>query len=147
MVVNTWFFACLNFMMQAFGNVCWKRPFDLMKFGYMDVIFIESARNQMARNMYYAGTSTLMRCQKPVQIRMCFLSFFWLTPEAYILSMIGEEFNLWFPFAGRMHLCDFGRSIKDAPLEYQRWYEVFIVRTTRSNTLVRQNTCKVNGKM
>lgn len=50
MVVNTWFFACLNFMMQA-----------------------------------------------------------------YILSMIGEEFNLWFPFAGRMHLCDFGRSIKDCP--------------------------------
>ena len=66
MVVNTFFFACLNFMMQAFGNVCWKRPFDLMKFGYMDVIFIESARNQMARNMYYAGTSTLMRCKKPV---------------------------------------------------------------------------------
>ena len=61
--------------------------------------------------------------------------------------MIGEEFNLWFPFAGRMHLCDFGRSIKDTPLEDQRWYEVFIVRTTRSNTLVRQNKCKVNGNM
>ena len=48
-------------------------------------------------------------------IRNVFFDSFSLAPEAYILSMIGEEFNLWFPFAGRMHLCDFGRSIKDIP--------------------------------
>jgi hypothetical protein len=34
--------------------------------------------------------------------------------QAYLLSMIGEEINLWFLFAGRMLLCDFGRSIQDA---------------------------------
>lgn len=52
----------------------------------------------------------------PLQIQFgCVFCSSLLAPEAYILSMIGEEFNLWFPFAGRMHLCDFGRSIKDIP--------------------------------
>ena len=52
----------------------------------------------------------------PLQIQFgCLFCSSLLAPEAYILSMIGEEFNLWFPFAGRMHLCDFGRSIKDIP--------------------------------
>ena len=34
--------------------------------------------------------------------------------QAFLLSMIGEEFNMWFAFAGRMHLCDFGRSMQDS---------------------------------
>lgn len=67
------------------------------------------AMPQIARSCEWPGTLCAL------VIRTYFFCLLNFLLQAYLLSMIGTEFNLWFLFAGRMHLCDFGRSIQDCP--------------------------------
>jgi len=64
---------------------------------------------QVARSCGWPGTLVAAS----VRIYLLCLANFLL--QAYLISMIGEEQNFWYPFAGQMHLCDFGSAIQDCP--------------------------------
>ncbi|CAE7203613.1 rnf111 [Symbiodinium pilosum] len=64
---------------------------------------------QVARSCDWPGTLTAD------VIRVYFFCLVNFALQAFLLSMIGEEQHFWYPFAGQMHLCDFGASIQDCP--------------------------------
>lgn len=67
------------------------------------------AMPQIARSAGWPGTLFAL------VIRIYFFTFLNLLLQGFLLSMIGEEQLTWYPFAGQMHLCDFGASIVDCP--------------------------------
>jgi hypothetical protein len=67
------------------------------------------AMPQIARSAEWPGTLTTMA------IRSYFFLFLNIGLQAFLLSMIGEEQLVMYPFAGQMHLCDFGANIKLCP--------------------------------
>eukprot|EP00931_Biecheleriopsis_adriatica_P033987 TRINITY_DN19680_c0_g1_i1.p1 TRINITY_DN19680_c0_g1~~TRINITY_DN19680_c0_g1_i1.p1 ORF type:complete len:536 (+),score=95.18 TRINITY_DN19680_c0_g1_i1:68-1675(+) len=64
---------------------------------------------QIARSAGWPGTLMVL------VIRVYFFTLFNFLLQGFLLSMIGEEQLMWYPFAGQMHLCDFGAQIKDCP--------------------------------
>eukprot|EP00440_Ansanella_granifera_P004891 gb/GFBE01005305.1/.p1 GENE.gb/GFBE01005305.1/~~gb/GFBE01005305.1/.p1 ORF type:complete len:377 (+),score=80.92 gb/GFBE01005305.1/:1-1131(+) len=64
---------------------------------------------QIARSAGWPGTLLA------IVIRIYFFTLLNFLLQGFLLSMIGEEQLMWYPFAGQMHLCDFGASIKDCP--------------------------------
>mmetsp|Transcript_70509 Transcript_70509/g.181708 ORF Transcript_70509/g.181708 Transcript_70509/m.181708 type:complete len:546 (+) Transcript_70509:141-1778(+) len=50
-----------------------------------------------------------------LMIRAYFYLLINILLQAFLLSMIGEEQLIMYPFAGRLHLCDFGADIKHCP--------------------------------
>ncbi|CAE8601700.1 unnamed protein product, partial [Polarella glacialis] len=67
------------------------------------------AMPQIARSCGWPPTLTSM------VIRIYFFTLINLLLQGFLLSMIGTEQLVMYPFAGQMHLCDFGASIKDCP--------------------------------
>jgi len=60
---------------------------------------------QIARSTAWSGTFTALA------LRSYTLLLINIALQGFLLSMIGEEQILLYPFAGQMHLCDFGASI------------------------------------
>ncbi|CAE7593434.1 rnf111 [Symbiodinium natans] len=97
---------------------------------------------QVARSCEWPGTLIA------AVIRTYFFCLLNFTLQAFLLSMIGEEQHFWYPFGGKMHLCDFGASIQDCPgapncvgpggtvLSYPRLYDYDIWST---RTFVKQS--------
>jgi len=48
-------------------------------------------------------------------VRLKFFALVSLFLQAYLLSMLGTELFVMYPFSGQMHLCDFGRTIATCP--------------------------------
>lgn len=67
------------------------------------------AMPQIARSSGWPGTFLTL------VIRVYFFLVVNVLLQGFLLSMIGEEQLMWYPFAGKMHLCDFGSNIKDCP--------------------------------
>eukprot|EP00930_Biecheleria_cincta_P055340 TRINITY_DN41668_c0_g1_i1.p1 TRINITY_DN41668_c0_g1~~TRINITY_DN41668_c0_g1_i1.p1 ORF type:complete len:483 (-),score=81.38 TRINITY_DN41668_c0_g1_i1:165-1613(-) len=67
------------------------------------------AMPQIARSAGWPGTLFAL------VIRIYFFTLLNILLQGFLLSMIGEEQLTWYPFAGQMHLCDFGASIVDCP--------------------------------
>lgn len=67
------------------------------------------AMPQIARSAGWPGTLFAL------VIRIYFFTLLNLVLQGFLLSMIGEEQLTWYPFAGQMHLCDFGANIVDCP--------------------------------
>eukprot|EP00929_Paragymnodinium_shiwhaense_P086837 TRINITY_DN47247_c0_g1_i1.p1 TRINITY_DN47247_c0_g1~~TRINITY_DN47247_c0_g1_i1.p1 ORF type:complete len:534 (+),score=95.29 TRINITY_DN47247_c0_g1_i1:142-1743(+) len=60
---------------------------------------------QIARSTGWSGTFTAL------SLRAYLLLIFNIILQMFLLSMIGTEQLMLYPFSGRMHLCDFGASI------------------------------------
>lgn len=67
------------------------------------------AMPQIARSCGWPGSLI------SVVIRVYFFTMLNFLMQGFLLSMIGEEQLMMYPFAGQMHLCDFGASIKECP--------------------------------
>eukprot|EP00930_Biecheleria_cincta_P057379 TRINITY_DN43329_c0_g1_i1.p1 TRINITY_DN43329_c0_g1~~TRINITY_DN43329_c0_g1_i1.p1 ORF type:complete len:485 (-),score=80.04 TRINITY_DN43329_c0_g1_i1:106-1560(-) len=67
------------------------------------------AMPQIARSAGWPGTLLAL------VIRIYIFTILNFLLQGFLLSMVGEEQLKWYPFAGQMHLCDFGASIKDCP--------------------------------
>lgn len=63
------------------------------------------AMPQIARSTNWSGTLTAMA------LRSYFFLFCNICLQAFLLSMVGMEQLVMYPFAGRMHLCDFGADV------------------------------------
>lgn len=64
---------------------------------------------QIARSAGWPATLTTL------VIRIYFFTLLNFLVQGFLLSMIGEEQLIMYPFAGQMHLCDFGASVKACP--------------------------------
>lgn len=67
------------------------------------------AMPQIARSAGWPATLTTL------VIRIYFFTLLNFLVQGFLLSMIGEEQLIMYPFAGQMHLCDFGASVKACP--------------------------------
>ncbi|OLP86737.1 E3 ubiquitin-protein ligase arkadia [Symbiodinium microadriaticum] len=64
---------------------------------------------QVARSCEWPGTLIA------AVSRTFFYTFLNFALQAFLLSMIAEEQHFWYPFAGQMHLCNYGASMQDCP--------------------------------
>ncbi|CAE6913366.1 rnf111-b [Symbiodinium sp. CCMP2456] len=64
---------------------------------------------QVARSCEWPGTLIA------AVSRTYFYTFLNFALQAFLLSMIAEEQHFWYPFAGQMHLCNYGASMQDCP--------------------------------
>lgn len=64
---------------------------------------------QIARSAGWPGTLIAL------VIRVYFLTLINFLLQGFLLSMVGEEQLVMYPFAGQMHLCNFGSTIKSCP--------------------------------
>lgn len=67
------------------------------------------AMPQIARSCGWPGSLIA------VVVRIYFFTLLNFLMQGFLLSMIGEEQLMMYPFAGQMHLCDFGANIKECP--------------------------------
>eukprot|EP00434_Breviolum_minutum_P030988 symbB.v1.2.027406.t1/scaffold2802.1/size122644/2 len=67
------------------------------------------AMPQIARSCGWPGSLIA------VVIRVYFFTLLNFLMQGFLLSMIGEEQLMLYPFAGQMHLCNFGANIKECP--------------------------------
>jgi hypothetical protein len=67
------------------------------------------AMPQIARSSGWSGTLTAMA------IRAYLFLFLNIALQAFLLSMIGMEQLVMYPFAGQMHLCNFGSDVPTCP--------------------------------
>lgn len=67
------------------------------------------AVTQIARSAGWPSTLTALA------VRLKFFALVSLFLQAYLLSMLGTELLVMYPFSGQMHLCDFGRTIATCP--------------------------------
>jgi hypothetical protein len=64
---------------------------------------------QIARSCEWPGSLIAQ------MLRSYFYLFLNIVLQAFLLSMIGEEQLIMYPFAGRLHLCDFGANVASCP--------------------------------
>lgn len=67
------------------------------------------AMPQIARSSGWPGTLIAL------VVRIYFFTLINFLLQGFLLSMIGEEQLVMYPFAGQMHLCNFGSSIRSCP--------------------------------
>mmetsp|Transcript_40303 Transcript_40303/g.93415 ORF Transcript_40303/g.93415 Transcript_40303/m.93415 type:complete len:484 (+) Transcript_40303:33-1484(+) len=101
-------------ILEKMEDRCWCMELDGRHRGFLgvqtdSVYGTAVVMPQIARSCDWPGTLI------SVVLRSYFFCMVNFSLQAFLLLMIGEEQHFWYPFAGQMHLCDFGASMQDCP--------------------------------